>query len=154
MDAENENGRLLLNAKQKAEAIAEAYQNIDEFQIITNDLLGKHQRFLNKELFLEELFEVKSSSQSSAISKLINRQTHALNNSNAEEMSLYLISDFQSSNTNFESFEIDTNINIRFIPITPHPFNNLYIDSCWISTPNPQRGQNITLHTKLSLIHI
>ena len=149
MDAENENGRLLLTAKQKAEAIAQAYQNTDELQIITNDLSGKHQRLLSKELFLEELFEIESSSQNIALSKLINRQSHSLNNSSAEEKTLYLISDFQSSNTDLERIEIDTNINIRFIPTTPHPVNNLFIDSCWISTPNPQLGQNITLHAKI-----
>ena len=64
MDAENENGRLLLTAQKKAEAIAQAYQNTDEFQIITNNLSGKHQRLLSKELFLEELYEIESSSQS------------------------------------------------------------------------------------------
>ena len=149
MDTENENGRLLLTAKQKAEAIVQAYQNTDEFQIITNNLSGKHQILLSKELFLDELFEIESSSQSTAISKLVDRQTHTLNNSNTEEKTLYLISDFQSSNTDLESFEIDTNINIRLIPTTPHTVNNLYIDSCWISTPNPQIGQNITLNAKL-----
>ena len=149
MDTENENGRLLLTAKQKAEAIVQAYQNTDEFQIITNNLSGKHQILLSKELFLDELFEIESSSQSTAISKLVDRQSHTLNNSNTEEKTLYLISDFQSSNTDLESFEIDTNINIRLIPTTPHTVNNLYIDSCWISTPNPQLGQNITLNAKL-----
>ena len=149
MDAENENGRLLLTAQQKAEAIAQAYQNTDEFQIITNNLSGKHQRLLSKEFFLEELFDIESSSQSTAISKLVNRQTNSLNNSNAKEKTLYLISDFQSSNTKLKNLEIDTNINIRFIPTTPLPINNLFIDSCWISTPNPQLGQNITLHAKI-----
>ena len=116
MDAENENGRLLLTAQKKAEAIAQAYQNTDEFQIITNDLSGKHQRLLSKELFLEELYEIESSSQSIPISMLFNRQSHTLNNSNAEEKTLYIISDFQSSNTDLENVEIDTNINIRIIP--------------------------------------
>ena len=58
MDAENENGRLLLTAQLKAEAIVQAYQNSDEFQIITNDFSGKHQRLLSKELILEELLEI------------------------------------------------------------------------------------------------
>ena len=149
MDAENENGRLLLTAQKKAEAIAQAYQNTDEFQIITNDLSGKHQRLLSKELFLEELYEIESSSQSIPISMLFNRQSHTLNNSKTEEKTLYIISDFQSSNTDLENVEVDTNINIRIIPITPYLVNNLYLDSCWISTPNPQVGQNITLHARL-----
>ena len=149
MDAENENGRLLQTAQQKAEAIAQVYQNTDEFQIITNDLSGKHQRLISKELFIEELFEIESSCQTTAISKLIQRQTHNLNNSSAEDKTLYLISDFQSSNTDLERFKIDTNINIRLIPTTPYHVNNLFIDSCWISTPNPQVEQNITLHAKI-----
>ena len=149
MDAENENGRLLLTAQKKAEAIAQAYQNTDVFQIISNELSGKQQRKLNKELFLEELYEIEISSQSTSIPKIIQRQIHFLNNSNAEEKTLYLISDFQSSNIDLENLKIDTNINIRLIPTTPYPVNNLFIDSCWISTPNPQLGHNITLHAKI-----
>lgn len=149
MDAENENGELLLTAQQKAEAIAQAYQNTDEFQIITNNLSGKQQRFLSKELFLEEVYEIESTSQNNALSKLFHRQTNALYNSKNEKKTVYLISDFQSSNTDLENFKLDTNISIYLIPTTPHPFNNIYIDSCWISTPNPQLGQNITLHAKL-----
>lgn len=149
MNAENENGRLLLDAILKAEAVAEAYQNTDEFQIITNNLKGKHQRLLNKELFLQELNNIESSSQSPGIAKLVNRQSYTLNGSNAEEKTLYLISDFQASNTDFENLEIDTNINIRLLPVQPNPINNLYIDSCWLNTPNPQSGQNITLSARI-----
>ena len=36
MDGENENGRLLLTAKQQALAIAEAYSNTDEFYLLDN----------------------------------------------------------------------------------------------------------------------
>ena len=76
MDAENESGKLLQTAQQKAEAVAQVYQNTDEFQIITNDLSGKHQRLMSKELFIEELFEIESSSQTTPISKLVQLQTH------------------------------------------------------------------------------
>ena len=85
MDAENESGKLLQTAQQKAEAVAQVYQNTDEFQIITNDLSGKHQRLMSKELFIEELFEIESSSHTTPISKLVQLQTHNLNNSIAEE---------------------------------------------------------------------
>ena len=78
MDAENESGKLLQTAQQKAEAVAQVYQNTDEFQIITNDLSGKHQRLMSKELFIEQLFEIESSSHTTPISKLVQLQTHNL----------------------------------------------------------------------------
>ena len=40
MDAENESGKLLQTAQQKAEAVAQVYQNTDEFQIIIMIFLG------------------------------------------------------------------------------------------------------------------
>lgn len=149
MNAENENGRLVLDAILKAEVVAEAYQNTDKFQIITSNLKGKHQRLLNKQLFSQELNNIETSSKSPTITKLVNRQSHTLNRSNTEEKTLYLISDFQVSNTDFENLDIDTNINIRLLPIQPNPINNLYIDSCWLNTPNPQSGQNITLRARI-----
>ena len=137
MNAQNANVQLLQESLQKKESISEAYQTVDDFHIITNDLSAQHQRLITKEAFLEELGNINSTSNTSLLSKVINRQKQAIGKSNADQKTVYLISDFQS-NIDLDSWEIDTNLSIRLIPIEAYQLNNLYIDSCWINTPSPK----------------
>ena len=68
MNAENENGQLLSIAKDKARIITESYKSTDDFNILTNDLKGKHQRIINKKLILDEIDEIESSPNLNLIS--------------------------------------------------------------------------------------
>jgi hypothetical protein len=149
MDAENEDGSLLNKARQQALAVANAYQNTDEFQILTNDLAGKHQRLLNKEHFIKELDAIESTANSNALHQVLNRQAHTLGSSTASRKDVYLISDFQEGMAQLEEWAVDSTINVRLLPVQPHPISNLYIDSCWLNTPNPQAGQNTMLSVRL-----
>ncbi len=53
MEAENQDGRLLDLAKNKALQIAEYYAATDQFQLITNDFEGRHQRFVSRDEILD-----------------------------------------------------------------------------------------------------
>ena len=139
MNAQNANGQLLQEALQKTESISEAYQTVDDFHIITNDLSAQHQRLITKDAFLEELGNINSTSNTSLLSKVVNRQKQAIGKSDADQKTVYLISDFQSNTFDLDSWEIDTNLSIRLIPIEAYQLNNLYIDSCWINTPITKR---------------
>jgi hypothetical protein len=152
MNAQNANGQLLQEALQKTESISEAYQTVDDFHIITNDLSAQHQRLITKEAFLEELGNINSTSNTSLLSKVVNRQKQAIGKSDADQKTIYLISDFQSNKFDLDSWEIDTNLSIRLIPIEAYQLNNLYIDSCWLNTPSPQKGQNIKLSARVKNI--
>lgn len=152
MNAQNANGQLLQEALQKTESISEAYQTVDDFHIITNDLSAQHQRLITKEAFLEELGNISSTSNTSLLSKVVNRQKQAIGKSDADQKTVYLISDFQSNIFDLDSWEIDTNLSIRLIPIEAYQLNNLYIDSCWINTPSPQKGHNIKLSARVKNI--
>ena len=77
MNAQNANGQLLQEALQKTESISEAYQTVDDFHIITNDLSAQHQRLITKEA-LEELGNINSTSNTSLLSKVVNRQKQAI----------------------------------------------------------------------------
>jgi len=152
MNAENENGQLLSIAKDKARIITESYKSTDDFNILTNDLKGKHQRIINKQLILDEIDEVESSPNLNLISDIINKQQNILNSSNAKEKTIYIISDFQEITSNINDLELDSNINIRLLPLSRNEMSNIYIDSCWLNTPNPIVGEEINLKARLKNI--
>ena len=149
MDAENENGRLLLTAKQHAQAIVDAYSNTDEFYILNNDYRGIQQRALNKELFSKALNAIESSAHTHSLNQIFKRQKNTLENSSADKKDIYIISDFQKSISDIRIESEDSIYSVRFVPIKPYQNANLYIDSCWLNTPNPQLQQNVTLYARV-----
>lgn len=149
MDAENENGRLLLTAKQHAKSIVEAYSNSDEFYILNNDFKGIQQRALNKELFSKALNAIESSAHTHSLNQIYKRQKNTLEKSTADKKDIYIISDFQKSISDINIESKDSIYSVRFIPVNPYKNANLYIDSCWLNTPNPQLQQNITLYARV-----
>ena len=104
MDALGKTGSLLEIAKQNAREIAMAYKPNDQFQLLTNDFEGRHQRLVSREEFLELLDEVKLSPVVRLISEVTKRQQDAINSAkeiNANNKQAFLISDFQKSTTDF-----------------------------------------------------
>ncbi len=100
MDAQGKNGALLDEAKQKAREVALAYKVSDRFQLLTNDFQAKHQRFLNRDEFLEELSDIKPGSSVRNLHEVVSRQSDILlkdNNEKESSPTSYIISDFQKS---------------------------------------------------------
>jgi hypothetical protein len=150
MDAEGEKGRLLPEAKQQALAVLDNYSATDQFQILTQSLEGKHQRLLNKEQFIHELDRLESSSGSHSFAQVVKRQRQALSQATETRKDIYLISDFPTNASQLDEWSADTMHHYRLIPMSPHSHDNLYIDSCWLSSPNPQAGQSITVYARLN----
>ena len=80
MENINSKGTLLESAKETAISLAKAYHLNDRFQVLTNDFLGKHQRLLNRDEFIEQVNEVKISSANRDINDVIKRQLDFLQN--------------------------------------------------------------------------
>src|SRR5690349_9683835 len=74
METVNKEGSLLDEAKRKAKEIARSYDINDQFQLITNDFEGKHQRLVNKDEFVQLLDEVKISAANKTLQQILNRQ--------------------------------------------------------------------------------
>ena len=79
MEAESPEGSLLNQALNKARETAAAYESSDQFQLLTNDFEGRHQRFVSREDFLELLNEVELSPVTRAVSEVYKRQSELLN---------------------------------------------------------------------------
>ena len=135
MDAIGKNGSLLESAKKKAREIALAYKPSDQFQILTSDFEARHQRLISRDEFLQLVDEVKPGSSVKSLSEVIQRQQEAI--SSGEEKTskkAFIISDFQKSTTNDE-LQADTSIQFSLVPVEASQINNLYIDTCYLSTP-------------------
>ena len=137
MDALGNAGSLLEISKKKAREIANAYKASDEFQLLTSSFEGRHQRLISKDEFLVLVDEVKSTSSVHSVSEIIQRQQDALysNNVSKTAKASYIISDFQKSITDIDEIKADSNLQISFVPVTAASVNNVYIDTCFLSTP-------------------
>ncbi len=151
MESENADGKLLETAKRNAEEIASAFDAADRFQILTNDFEPHQQRMLSREDFLKAVDEVKTSPVSRTLSEIIKRQKDALSASGVEpaNRASYILSDFQQSFADMANVSPDTTFAVHMIPVVTQPTNNVYIDSCWFTSPALQPGKTVELAVRL-----
>ena len=146
MESTNKKGTLLENSKTLATEIVNTFNASDKFQLLTNDFEGKHQRFISKEEFVEQLNDVKISSATKSISDVIKRQQDFLQNSSSKNKRIFLLSDFQKNTSVISKSDIDPSISISCIPIISSEVNNVYIDSVWFETPVQQYETQQIIH--------
>ncbi len=146
MESINKKGTLLENAKEYASEIVNTFNASDKFQLITNDFEGKHQRFVSKEEFIEQLNDVKISSATKVLNDVVKRQQDFLQNSSSKNKRIFLLSDFQKNTSVFNKTDIDTSMIVSCIPIASSEVSNVYIDSVWFETPVQQFGTQQIIH--------
>ncbi len=146
MESTNKNGTMLENAKNYAVEIVRTFKGSDKFQLLTNDFEGKHQRFLSKEEFVEQLEEIKISPSVKNINEVIKRQQNFLQSSNNKNRQLFLISDFQKNATEINKADVDTGFNASLIPVVSQNVGNVYIDSVWFDNPVQQYQSQQVIH--------
>jgi len=153
MDTRGENGYLLELAKEQAIAIANSYEPTDEFQLLTNDFEGRHQRIVNRERFIQQVEEVEPSYAVRTLGQVYMRQSDALMNVSNEEQqinkSLYWLSDFQKNMVVFEQSKLDSSLSTYIMPYTQVGKKNLYIDSIWFDSPVRKVDQEELLYARV-----
>lgn len=149
MEAEGTRGTLLDEAKDKAAEVANAYARDDQFQLLTNDFAGKHQRLVSRDEFITLLNEVQVSSSVRSLHEIVARQHDVLSTNKRGNEIVHYISDFQKS-TIFHTLP-DSGFQTGYlIPLKPTSANNLYIDSCWFSNPVLQLNEQTTLNVRIT----
>ena len=149
MEAENADGQLLELAKNKALEIAEVYAPTDQFQLLTCDFEGRHQRLVNQEEVIEWIEEVQVSPQARPLSEVMLRQRDALASSENARKSAYILSDLQRSTHDVETIRPDSTLAVRMVPSAVENAANVYIDSVWFDTPVRQLNQSERLNIRL-----
>jgi len=149
MEAISASGTLLETAKVKAKEIAEAYRETDLFRLGTNDFEARHQRWVNKEEFLQLLDDVSISPDVRSISEVLSRQQESHATTSGQQKISYLISDFQQTMADFENIPRDSLMNVRLVPLEAAGSENLFIDSCWFVSPVHQLNQAVKLVVRI-----
>jgi hypothetical protein len=140
METVNKEGSLLDEAKRKAKEIAGSYGLNDQFQLLTNDFEGKHQRFVNKDEFVQQLEELKISPASRSLQQVIHRQQADINDNNNHVS--YLLSDFQKNFSGTQPIQADSNATITFVKLNANSLPNISADSIWSLSPVHQPNQS------------
>jgi len=125
---------LMEKAKERARGIISAYNEEDEFQLLTNDFEGRHQRVVSKEDALSLVDEIKVSPSVRMLSNVLGRQKQVFNSAGNEHNVSYLISDFQKNITDIENYT-DTTIAVNFVPLQSVQEKNISVDTCWFDAP-------------------
>lgn len=139
---------LLDKAKQRAREIVGAFGVEDRFQVLTNDFEGRHQRLIGQEEALSLIDEITIGPAVRQLSTVTDRQQQALARANAENESLYLISDFQQNITDLEPWQ-DTLTDLSLVPLQAVQERNVGLDSAWFEAPVPLLNQNNRLLVRI-----
>jgi hypothetical protein len=140
METVNKEGSLLDEAKRKAKEIAGSYGLNDQFQLLTNDFEGKHQRLVSKDEFILQLEELKISSASRTLQQVLHRQQAEANDNNNHVS--YLLSDFQKNFSGKQPITADSNATITFVKLNANSLPNISADSIWSLSPVHQPNQS------------
>ena len=148
MSALSQDVPLIDKAKQRAREIIQAYEIDDEFQILTNDFEGRHQRVVSQEDALGLIDEIEVSPAVKSMATVLSRQDQALNTGKAKNKVAYVISDFQKNITDIES-KPDTALEVNLLPLQAVQERNISIDSAWFDVPVQTLNQTNQLIVKV-----
>ncbi|HEY8782366.1 MAG TPA: BatA domain-containing protein [Mucilaginibacter sp.] len=142
-------GSLLDEAKRRAKEIAAAYSINDNFQVLTQDFEGKHQRFLSRDEFDDAVDAIKISPQSRSLQQIVNRQQSLLNMHKAGPASLYVISDFQKNMAGSQPVKTDTGLRISLVQLKANSLPNVAVDSVALLSAIHRPGESEKLVVRL-----
>lgn len=145
----SDKGSVLQQAKSKTEEILKEYSDNDVFCLLTMDMQGKHKHFLSKKYFMEFLKDVEISSACVPYSALVNTAHHLLQLRNESSKRVFLISDFQTSQTDLNNIKQDSTIQDVFVPVQVSNINNIYVDSIMFDRNIYQKGQKANIKVSL-----
>ena len=147
MNAMSGGRSLFEKARQAAKEIAKNYSADDQFQLLTNDFAGKHQRLVSRQEFLTMADEIDISPAVRTFAEITKRQKEALSRENGGSQVAYELSDFQHY---MGDLNIDSSVNYNLIPFAADAQENIYIDTCWFTEPVQLLNQNAQLIVKLT----
>ena len=147
MNAVSGGKSLFDKAKQSAIEISGNYSADDQFQLLTDDFEGKHQRLMSKDEFISQVKDLVVSPAVRNLSEVVKRQKDALSRENGTNQVAYLLSDFQKNITDFIP---DSAVTYNLIPLAADAQANVYIDTVWFNEPVQLLNQSVRLIVKIS----
>ncbi|MGZ5282577.1 MAG: BatA domain-containing protein [Bacteroidia bacterium] len=143
------NGELLQLAKKNANEIAQNFSEGDDYNLVTNDFEGRHQRWVSKAEFLRLVDEINVSPSFRTLPEVYKRLHENFRQINSTNKAVYLVSDFQKNMLSEEELKPDTSLQAHLLPLKASRQNNIYIDSVWFDNALWQIGQSNTLSARI-----
>ncbi len=147
MEAINQDGTLLDEAKRRAKGLVADFGINDRFQLLTNDFEAKYQRLLSAADFLKALEDVKISGSSKNLQQILNRQSGVLSGQ-ANKYS-FILSDFQQHMASPQALQYEPALQYTFLKLKASPLPNVAVDSVWMLSPSHQPGASEQLVVQL-----
>lgn len=150
MEAVTRDGTLLEVAKRRARELASSFRPSDRFVMVTNDFDPSHQRMVNREEMLELIESIRVSPASRKLSEVHARVAETLGSSGTETASsLIVLSDFQELMADVEIMPEESPFRVFMAPLKASETSNLFIDSCYFTTPVLQLQQTAELKVRI-----
>ncbi|MBK9401183.1 MAG: BatA domain-containing protein [Bacteroidetes bacterium] len=149
MDAVSSQGTLLEMARLKAREVIRSYPASTRFQVLTNDFEAFQQRLVSRDDAVDEVDRIKLSPVSRRLSEVVLRQKEAFSSASSANGTSYIISDFQKSTADFNVVKQDSSLNITLVALPLQETANVFIDSCWLSSPVVQINQPAELSVRI-----
>ncbi len=148
METDGQKGQLFGQAQQIAKEIVFNSSASMEYLLITNDMLPEHQFLTNRDAFLTNLDKAVVSSNPVTLNDVILKANTLIPDN--KKASLYILSDMQKSFLDDTQTLPNTNINPVLVPLSPLGLNNLFIDSCWFSSPVHRKNRSEVLNVRIT----
>jgi aerotolerance regulator-like protein len=136
MESSGENGSLLNEAKLKAVEIVNSYKKTDHFVICENSFSAGSKRLLNAEDAIDKLEEIQITPETKLLSAGVTRLKDAISDQENNNKAIYVLSDFQQTTSDINNIKNDSITQLFFVPVKGNQLSNIYIDSCWFSSPS------------------
>ena len=133
-------------AKTKAQEIAKSFSDGDKFALLTNDLEGNHQRWMQKQDFLDAINKINLSPNTLSVHAISKKQAALFQNIGNHNKLGFVISDFQK---NMFTKSDDTSFTAHFLAVNGIPEKNIFVDSCWFEQPVFTRTANNKLMVRI-----
>ncbi|KIO78845.1 hypothetical protein TH53_01825 [Pedobacter lusitanus] len=138
MEAVNQEGSLLDEAKRKAKEIVKQFKINDKFQLTTNDFEGRHQRPVNSEELFRLIDEVRVSPAERTLQQVINRQNTA--EAGKRNQYNYILSDFQEQFAGKSPLHTNPKSTLSLVRLKANTIPNVAVDSVWSLSPAHKPG--------------
>ncbi len=149
MESVGEKGSLINEAKTKAIAIINAYPSTDKFIVSTNNFNAGDQHLLSNEEAINKIEAIEVATATRNLSAIYSRNKEALHAAEIKNKSLYVLSDFQQSTSDFKNLNTDSSITSYLAKLNGAEANNIYIDSCWFSAPTHLQNETEELNVRI-----
>ena len=152
MNAGSLHGNLFDAAKERARKIVSSYDNRQKFFFLNNDMESKHRIITNKQQVTDFINKSELSGAVPNFSDIFQFQSNFMKQDKEIKQFhhlFYMISDFQKVVADFENFKSDSNNFYYLLPLATNTTNNIYIDSCWFSSPGRNMNKNENLNVSV-----